>query len=466
MRDLASRLRDIVERDRARTREPGEHVSADLPALDDRATERAAERSSSIAGALGGTWHEASGGACLVIDRTWDPFRSHGRKRIHECAIASSAPVGLFDRRIADVPDWASKLVFFDIETTGLSGGAGTIAFLVGCGWFSDDGFTVRQLLLTGPAGERALLESLERAFDDASVLVTYNGRTFDVPTMEMRWAFHRRAAPTDDLPHFDMLPVARRLWGYRGLSADGDSRAEAASCSLGALERSVLRFHRIDDVPGFEIPARYFHFVRTGDPSVIEGVLEHNRHDIVSLAALTAHALWLAESGPDGCREAIELFGLGRCYARAGDLARAEVAFTRAADAGEIAVRGPALAYLAELQRRDGRIDEAARTWQRILDGSPRRRAMSGHERRAAEALAIYHEHRAKDPAAARRYAETLSQASTAASSRRRDDVAHRLARLDRKIARTHTKGGQMAALEFPESFEFGDESEDASRE
>jgi len=463
MRDLASRLREIVERDRARSRGSEEQVSADLPALADRAGDAAADRAS-LAAALGGVWHEASGGACLVIDRTWDPFRSHGRRRIHECAIANAAPIALFDRRIAAVPGWASKLVFFDIETTGLSGGAGTIAFLVGCGWFNDDGFTVRQLLLTGPAGERALLESLERAFDDASVLVTYNGRTFDVPTMEMRWAFHRRPAPTDDLPHFDMLPVARRLWGYRGIAADAESRTEATSCSLGALERSVLRFHRLDDVPGFEIPARYFHFVRTGDPGVIEGVLEHNRHDLVSLAVLTAHALWLAEAGPDACREPIELFGLGRCYARAGDVERAELAFTRAADAGERGVRGPALAYLAELQRRAGRVDDAARTWQRILDGSAAQRSLSGHERRAAEALAIYHEHRAKDPAAARRYAESLREASAAASSRRRDDVAHRLARLDRKIARRNTKGGQMAALEFPESFEFGDE--DVSRD
>ena len=455
MRDLASRLRDIVERDRARTRES---VSAELPALDDRSADLSATRSASIAETLGGTWHEASGGACLVIDRTWDPFRSHGRKRIHECVIANSAPVGLFDRRIAAVPDWASKLVFFDIETTGLTGGAGTIAFLVGCGWFNDDGFTVRQLLLTGPAGERALLESLERAFDAASVLVSYNGRTFDVPTMEMRWAFHRRSAPTDDLPHFDMLPVARRLWGYRGISADADSRTEAASCSLGALERSVLRFQRIDDVPGFEIPARYFHFVRTGDPSVIEGVLEHNRHDIVSLAVLTAHALWLAETGPDGCSEAIELFGLGRCYARAGDLERAELAFTRGAEAGERAIRGPALAHLAELQRRAGRVDEAARTWEKILEGSPARRSLSGHERRAAEALAIYHEHRAKDPAVARRYAETLRAASADGSHRGRGEVAHRLARLDRKIAVKNTKGGQMAALEFAEPFECPD--------
>jgi uncharacterized protein YprB with RNaseH-like and TPR domain len=355
--------------------------------------------------------------------------------------------VGVFDQRIAAVPDWASKLVFFDIETTGLTGGAGTMAFLAGCGWFGDEGFTVRQFLLTGPSGERALLELLEQVFDGASVLVTFNGRTFDVPTMEMRWAFHRQAAPTDDLPHFDMLPVARRLWGFR-TSAVAGGHAEGTSCSLTALERSVLRFHRVSDVPGFEIPARYFHFLRSGDAGVIDGVLEHNRHDLVSLAVLTAHALWLAEAGPEACREPLELMGLGRCYDRAGDIVRAEQAFALAGSSDDHAIRGQALAYLAESQRRSGRVDDAVLTWQRILDQSALAGGdLAGHERRAAEALAIYLEHRAKDPVAARRYAESLQGAVAQGSTRRRDDVAHRIARLDRKIARANSKGGLAAA-------------------
>jgi hypothetical protein len=452
VRDLASRLRAIVQSDRQERARSQSSVEPDLPGIEDgHAAAEFASHPDELARALGGRWIEASsGGSCLLIDRTWDPFRSHGRRRINDCVIDPSAPIGLFDKRIAAVPDWTRKLVFFDIETTGLSGGAGTVAFLAGCGWFNDDGFTVRQFLMTGPAGERALLEALEKEFGDASVLVSYNGRTFDVPTMEMRWAFHRRPAPTDDLPHFDMLPIARRLWGFRASGASR-TRGEAQSCALSALERSVLRFHRLDDVPGFEIPARYFHFVRSGDPSVIEGVLEHNRHDIVSLAVLTSHALSLIEGGPDACIEATELMGIGRCYERAGDLARAEAAFARAAEAAihdGRELRGYALAFLAELQRRDGRIDDAARTWEQILeDGAAPRRTLAGHERRAAEALAIYHEHRGKDPEAAKKYAESLRGGSGDASGRRRDEIAHRLARLDRKIARTNNKGGHSAA-------------------
>ena len=114
--------------------------------------------------------------------------------------------------------------MFFDLETTGLSGGAGTLAFLAGCGWFEGEAFRVRQFFLSSPVGRaRDAAPRSAQIFDEASLLVTFNGRTFDVPLMETRWAFHRTAAPTDDLPHFDMLPPARRLWGRRELRGSDD---------------------------------------------------------------------------------------------------------------------------------------------------------------------------------------------------------------------------------------------------
>ena len=453
MRDLASRLRDIVRQDRRSQQDHGrerELVSADLPEFESaerrrvHAVGRVARRDArrhvaGIAGRRRVPRHRSDVGP-VAIARPAPHHRLRDRR---------TAPVALFDPRVAAVPDWASKLVFFDIETTGLSGGAGTIAFLAGIGWFDDDGFTVRQFLLAGPTGERALLESLERAFDEASVLVSYNGRTFDVPTMEMRWAFHRVSAPTDDLPHLDMLPIARRLWGFksgRGRTADV---AESVSCSLTSLERSVLDFHRVNDVPGFEIPARYFHFVRTGDVSVIEGVLEHNRHDLVSLAVLTAHALWLADAGPEACREPRRadrpravLRARGRSGARRARVrAGGRVGRRRDPRARARASRGAAPRHWPH--RRSGR--SLAGDSRTMPTGA--RSRLDRHERRAAEALAIYHEHRAKDPATAKRYAESLRRGSTSASSRQQDDVAHRLARLDRKIARTNSKGGPSAA-------------------
>jgi tetratricopeptide (TPR) repeat protein len=273
------------------------------------------------------------------------------------------------------------------------------------------------------------MLDGLADVVREASLLVTFNGRTFDVPLMETRWAFHRRTAPTDDVPHFDMLPPARRLWGGREEAAD-------RSCSLLALERVVLGFHRHGDVPGFEIPVRYFHFLRTGEARAVDDVLEHNRHDLLSLAVLTAHALWLAREGPDACRTEAEQAALGRLYERAGDASRARAAYERASASLVPGVRRRALARLATILGRAGEHHEAAGAWREILAAAPGAgsRRFDAIERRAAEALAIHHEHRAGDLASAKAYAETLRDGAAGGQA----GIAHRLARLDRKIRRS----------------------------
>lgn len=427
MKNLAERLRAIVRENRREL-----SLEPDLPALAPGALFTDVVTRS--ADALGGTPLGDPSSACLVVDRVYENDRYHGKRSVDSYRLSPSAPLGLFEPKLASASGWASQTVFFDIETTGLSGGAGTVAFLVGCGWFEAEAFRVRQWLMLGPAGERPLLDALGRTMDDASLLVTFNGRTFDVPFMETRWAFHRQSTPTEDVPHLDMLPAARRLWSRR---------EDDPSCSLTALERSVLGFHRVGDVPGFEIPVRYFQFLRTGDPSVIEGVLEHNRLDLISLAAVTAHALQLAAEGPRWCREACEQLGLGHLYERQGDMVRAEEAFVMAADsADDRELRAQALERLALLRRRDRRFEEAATAWQRIVDAAER--PFTPVERRAAEALAIHLEHRAGDLESAQRYAQAVRGHT---SGRRLADVDHRLGRLARKLEREKQKGDLAVA-------------------
>jgi hypothetical protein len=422
MRDLSARLRDIVRRETSSGAPAGRELTY-IPDPDP------CEPPSGAATCLGGRLLDDRG-ACIVVERRYEGDRSHGRRRIDACAPNPDWPLHMFDPRLSAAEDWWRKIVFFDIETTGLSGGAGTLAFLVGCGWFDTDGFTVRQFLLVGPSGERPMLEALRDVFADTTLLVTYNGRTFDVPFMETRWAFHRTAAPTDDLAHFDMLPPARRLWSRREMASP-----DVDGCSLSALERRVLGFHRLHDVPGFEIPARYFQFLRSGNPATVEGVLEHNRHDLVSLAAVMAHAVWLVQEGPEACREPGERVALGRIYERAEHPEAAVRAYEMAVLTGEAEVQRQALSRLAVLHRRHGAFDEAARSWQSILDLVPRsRRTLTPLERRAVEALAIHHEHRVRDLPRARQYAETLG---AQASQRERADVDQRLRRLERKLSK-----------------------------
>jgi uncharacterized protein YprB with RNaseH-like and TPR domain len=398
---------------------------------------------------LGGTVTHTTFGQCLVVERRYESDRWHGAIRIGDCDLRAGDGLSVLDpglewRGRPSGPDGASealsRAVFIDLETTGLSGGAGTLAFLVGLGFFDLGAFQVRQFLLTSHAGERALLAAVAECFADADLIVTYNGKTFDVPVMETRWVFHRMEPALTGIPHFDMLHPARRLWKLRATGAAGDD----GGCRLSTLERALFGFRRVGDVPGGEIPGRFFQFLRSGDPRPLEPVLEHNRLDLVSLAAVTARALQLAADGVGACRDVSEALALGRVYERSGDLPRADGCYRRAADAEDVEVRGEALYRLGLRCRRERRFDEAADVWRTLLtlvaDGPRTTPATDALRQFAAEALAIHQEHRTKDFLAARELAMFALEEMGETSGRRtrgKDGLRHRLARLDRKITR-----------------------------
>jgi uncharacterized protein YprB with RNaseH-like and TPR domain len=293
---------------------------------------------------LGGVPIETDAGPCLVIDRRYEGDRWHGDVKVADCRVEDGETLALLDPRLPRDDSAAvehSRVVFVDLETTGLSGGAGTVAFLVGCGYYDLDAFQVRQFLLTGFSGERALLAAVADFIGPARLIVTYNGKTFDLPVMETRWLFHRMETPFAEKRHFDMLHPARRLWRGR------DDRE--AGCSLGELERRLIGFSRIGDVPGFEIPGRYFRFLRSGDPRPLEAVLEHNRLDLVSLAAVVAQAMRLVEGGAEACRDSAEALALGKVLERAGRLERALACYRHATQGPPGAVRADAWHRLAE---------------------------------------------------------------------------------------------------------------------
>ena len=430
-----------------------------------------------VADVLGGRIVANGYGRALVIERRYESDRFHGHRRVGDCYVEDGALLRLLDPALPPPDGLGERTLFVDLETTGLSGGAGTVAFLVGVGWFDMGAFQVRQFLLTSYASERALLCAVAECFDAAALLVTYNGKTFDVPVMETRWVFPRLPRPLESVRHFDMLPPARRLWGCRAGHASGMERPatrsgngasfgegpegtaaerpraprpDAGGCRLGTLERVLCDVIRVGDVPGMEIPARYFRFLRSGDAKPLEPVLEHNRLDLMSLAAVAAHAVELVEHGSANCRDAAEALALGKVYERAGAVARALECFDRAArDPGaEVDVIGEALYRSGVRLRRERRFAEAAESWRRILELRPVRRRsgaieiLAALQQYATEALAIHHEHREKDFEGARELALRLLDDET---FDKRDRARHRLARLDRKIA--STDGDQLFA-------------------
>jgi len=354
-------------------------------------------------------------------------------------AVADEAPR-------SDAPT-RGPLLFFDLETTGLSGGAGTMAFLVGCGAFDDAGFRVVQYFLSGYHAERDLLATLATVAEQYGGLVSFNGRTFDVPLIQTRYQFHRLPSPFGEMAHFDMLHPARRLWKRRGEAGSGrgpDHRPdhlEPSSCSLGALEEAILGVHRVGDVPGAEIPARYFQFLRTRDVRPLQPVFEHNRLDLLSLAALTAVGMRIIDGGVDAVSSPHEAIAVGQMFERLGRSAEAEAHFERAATLAWPAqstpspgrevradVRAEALCRLAEHRRRQHRHGAAAEAWSGVLEASPGQ-VLAQQARRA---LAIHHEHRARDLDAARSL--VVGALEVERDPAEIDALRHRLARLDRK--------------------------------
>ena len=402
-------------------------------------------------------------GRALIVDRRYESDRFHGSRRVGDCEVLDGDTLRLLDPALAPdragarggAPPEDARTIFVDLETTGLSGGAGTVAFLVGCGWFDMGAFQVRQFLLTSYAAERALLDAVATCFDAASLLVTYNGKTFDVPVMETRWMFHRMRMPLEEVRHFDMLHPARRLW--RGRAPNDDD----GGCRLGTLERVLCDVRRVGDVPGLEIPGRYFQFLRTGDARPLEAVLEHNRLDLISLAAVTAHAVQLVEEGTPRCRDAAETLALGRVYERAGCVDRALEAYRLAAasPAAHVDVVAEAIYRLATRLRRDRRFAEAAEWWRRLVDLKQgrigRRSALLAPLRQVAvEALAIHHEHRERDYAGARELALRLLDDQDVVPARvKADTTRRRLARLDRKLSLSTAPLLEEERLSIPNS-------------
>jgi len=207
------------------------------------------------------------------------PFESHhrvGRFPVHVAREANTTMLSLLalDPQIAGVD--TRRVVYLDTETTGLAGGTGTLPFLVGLGFFTEHGpFVVEQLLLRRPDEEAPILQRVLERLRNASALVTFNGKSFDMPLLRTRFVMNRMP-PWPSLPHLDLVHVARRV-----------HKARIGACNLVSVESRVLGFGRVDDVPSGEVAGRYFHFLRTGDEGALVGVVTHNVWDIVSMAAL-----------------------------------------------------------------------------------------------------------------------------------------------------------------------------------
>jgi uncharacterized protein YprB with RNaseH-like and TPR domain len=349
-------------------------------------------------------------------ERTSGPlFRRHqllppshhvGRMPVDAAASSRAELLGLLalDPRISSVDP--KRALYFDTETTGLGGGAGVLAFLIGIAWFDDQQrLHAEQFLLRSPAEEAPLLEAFAERLEACELLVSYNGKAFDLPLLNGRMVMNRRAK-LPDRAHLDLLHVGRRL-----------HKGRLGPCRLIGLEADVLGFERGPDIAGIDIAPRYAHFLRSGDESALEQVVEHNAWDVVSMAALVG-----LYGEPFDLLHEQDLVGLARTLKRARAFDEAERAASVALERGA----GP------EARRAHGEIAKAR---------GDRALALAHFEAFAAEVhdplirleLAKLYEHHVKEPISALGWADGTSESLVQAEKRR--------ARLQQKISKAESR-------------------------
>ncbi len=203
------------------------------------------------------------------------------------------------------------SFTFLDTETSGLAGGTGTYAFLIGIGKFTDEGFRLSQFFLRDPFEEPAQLAAVLGALSDSEVLVTYNGKSFDVPLLNTRYITNGEPPPLNSLIHIDLLHLARRLW-----------RDRLESRTLGSIEENILGAHRTEeDIPGWMVPTIYFEYIKTGDARPLTNVLYHNAMDILSLATLLNHISSILDDPHGGLVvHGIDLIAMGKVFEDMGE--------------------------------------------------------------------------------------------------------------------------------------------------
>src|SRR5712664_1224990 len=318
------------------------------------------------------------------------------------------------------------KWLFLDTETTGLAGGTGTYAFLIGLAWWDAGGLQVEQFFMRDFTEEYSLLHELSARVAERPVLVTFNGKSFDWPLLENRFTMTRSIAVPKLAAHLDLLHPARALWKLR-----------LGSVRLVELERHVLDaprlgWHREDDVSSALIPQFYFDYLRGGPAEPLAGVVRHNQMDLRGLAALFGkiNALLSEPAGAANEIESLDLFGLSRFLHRRGENDRAHSACAQALQIGLPAeFRPKARRELALMAKRRGEHARAAEIWLEIVadlhDGI-----------QACEQLAIYYERRAKNPAKAAEFAQlAIAKLQRQRANSRDPFLTARFARLEKKF-------------------------------
>ncbi len=458
--------------------QPAPRVAPAPAPTPESATPEATARGELLQHLLGAELMRNHFGTCLRICR-WFPAPELPAAAPHVLRLlAPEAP-----ESVARLEDW----LFLDTETTGLAGGTGTYAFLIGVAWWDGSGLAVEQYLMRDFTEEHALLAALAQQLKRRPVLISFNGKSFDWPLLETRFRLTRVLAPPPLRAHLDLLHPARQLWSHR---AGGPASVRLIELERRVFGFAVLGYDRRDDFPSALIPQAYFDYLRGGPAAPLAAIVRHNQRDLRGLVALAARIFALAATPEAAVHDPLEWFGLSRLFHRRREHGRARQLYERALAAGLPGVlERAAQRELARLAKRERDYARASELWWQLLaacghhdpalplhppethrsadkqgnrtDASARPHPLADvWALDAYEQLAIFYEHRARNPqraAALTRAAlealHTALRVGTIEPSRFRKYKArleHRLARLEEK-SRSRTRHRQHSPPASP---------------
>lgn len=341
----------------------------------------------------------------------------HGHRNISEAYDFDMTAAALLANNPGISGFSCSDALFLDTETTGLAGGTGTMAFLIGLGWFEGCHFHVRQILARDFGEEKAALAHLAAIAGQKKFLVTFNGKAFDINLLVTRFIMNRLEGGLASLPHLDLLHPARRILGHR-----------LANSRLVTLEAEILGVMREGDVPGWEIPQRYFDWLKRRDPRLLTGIFEHNRLDVISMATLTAHLTEIVTARTLIKNTHIDDFlAAAHLLLNRRDMQGTGKILSMFNEQSCMDFSPPSKKKLASLYKRTGRLNEAVHIWQEMVACQP-------PDYCAVSELAKWLEHRVSDFRQAKTLVENALQQDNLFSAKEKESLRHRLKRLHSK--------------------------------
>lgn len=360
-------------------------------------------------------------GTCFLVEKKFPASTLYGGYRLGEALnIGSDAIIALGGADCQSL-DTTDKLLYLDTETTGLSGGAGTVAFLVGTGFFEGDYFVIRQYFMRDYDEEAAMLEELTQLFARHRGFVTFNGKAFDINLLQSRFISNRFRPSFKDLPNLDLLYPSRRVWGLK-----------LESCRLSSLEENILSEYRVDDIPGAQIPYVYFKYLEDKDAREIERVISHNESDILSMVSLLTKLSDMMSNPFSETDGGFELLGVGRLFEANGRTEKQLECLEACTESDLFSVRVQAVKRLTGIYKRSGSYEQALDHWEAVDAENPEFETFHLIE------MAKYYEHKAKNLQMAIRVVDKAIQNCLNAGlsgSRQFDELQKRKNRLERKI-------------------------------